>query len=62
MQVKIFHMQDHGMHARSRHKKMDHGSGVREHKAYRKAASYNIINLQFNSATPETGKPTELLF
>jgi hypothetical protein len=41
---------------------MDHGSGVREHKAYRKAASYNIINLQFNSATPETGKPTELLF
>jgi hypothetical protein len=47
---------------RSRHKKMDHGSGVREHKAYRKAASYNIINLQFNSATPETGKPTKLLF
>jgi hypothetical protein len=53
-------MQDHGMHARSGHKKMDHGgSGVREHKAYRKAASYNI-NLQSNSATPEAGKPTRL--
>jgi hypothetical protein len=40
---------------------MDHGgSGVREHKAYRKAASYNINNLQSNSATPEAGKPTRL--
>jgi hypothetical protein len=49
------------MHARSSHKKMDHGgSGVREHKAYRKAASYNINNLQSNSATPEAGKPTRL--
>jgi hypothetical protein len=61
MQVKnIIHARSWDACPRSCHKKMDHGSGMREHKAYRKAAGYNI-NLQSNSATPEAGKPTKLI-
>jgi hypothetical protein len=61
MQVKnITHARSWDACPRSCHRKMDYGSGVREHKAYRKAVGYNI-NLQSNSATPEAGKPTKLI-